>query len=51
MRTNFGREAYKNKKIPFSVKLGTKLKSQIEKIYCKTQVCGGVEIPELKIPG
>ena len=39
MRTNFGREAYKHKKIPFSVQLGKKLKSQIEEIYCKTQVC------------
>ena len=42
MRTNFGREAYKDKKIPFSVNLGTKLKSQIEEIYCKTQVTGYV---------
>jgi len=41
MRTNFGREAYKNKKIPFSVKLGTKLKSQIEDVYRKTQLILG----------
>ena len=39
MRTNFGREAYKDKKIPFSVKIGAKLQSQIEEVYRKTQVC------------
>ena len=38
MRTNYGREAYKQKKIPFSVNNDTKIKSQIRGIFKKTQV-------------